>query len=214
MAYPGAYLNDEKKFLTDIAARVPSLRAHFERCANIYPPDRPQQLAKLAAVTVPSLWGALGVPEDRRPSYAAIGGLMAHIAFNHVHDDHDFTIVMQLVRAAHVSDTITGDLTGYGLSADEIAHTQDLAMRMMNDNIECRALRDTWEDACDGTLAESQWTRDLHRIALALLAEERRVVVSDEAKLDETLGALRAALETEHGGAVMNSLLRRAPSPG
>lgn len=217
MPYPPPIFHDEKKFIDAVAARVPSLRAHFERCVNIYPPDRPQKLARYADMTAPSLWADAGVPEDDRPSYAAISGLMAQIAFTNVHDDYDFTIVMQLVRAAHVADVITSDLSA--LPAEDITRMQDIAMRMMGDNIECRALRDAWEDAQYGTHAESQFTRDLHRIAMTMLAQERRPAAAEPAKLDAAITALRAGIETEHGAAVMDRALRRplpqnnAPSP-
>lgn len=214
MPYPAGYLDDEREFINRIAARVPSLRAHFERCVNVHPHDRPQQLAKFAAAMSPALWAALDMPDNHRPSYAELNGAMARIAFAAVHDDYDLTTVLLLIRASHLAEIITGDLEGHGLTPDEITRMHELALRMMIEDAEGRRLRDAWEEVSHESSAEAQWTRDIRRIALAVQAEESRGLIADAEKLDRTLHSLCAALETEHGAAVMHRLVPPRPVPG
>lgn len=212
MPYPTAFLRDEKAFLTQIESRVPHLRAHFKQCEDIYPEDRPRALNKIATRQSPHLWEWLGVEQSQRKSYAAINGLMAKLAFEHPHDDYDLPVVLTLIRHIHLPDLIAGDINGHGLSKNEIDRTHELAMRFMLGGYASRKLWETWQGVADPQFPEAQWTRDLRRIALAVIAREYRPALPAAAgKIDTLTVALNAGLETDHGRAVMAGLMNWPP---
>ncbi len=215
MPYPAAFLKDEKEFLARIESRVPSLRAHFKTCEDIYPEDRPEKLDALAARRAPHIWDWIGIPAAQQQSYAAINGTMAKIAFMYPHDDYNLPTVLDLVRVTNMPEVIAGDINGHGLTKNEIDRTHDLAMRYMQDGQAARKLWDDWQAAIDPSYADAQWTRDLRRIAMARIAVQYRPAAApDVARRIETFTcALSAELETPHGRAVMARIMGRPDAP-
>jgi hypothetical protein len=213
--YPAAFLNDEKEFIARIATRVPSLRAHFKECEDIYPEDRPEKLDALAARHTPHIWDWVGIEPARQQSYAAINGTMAKIAFMHPHDDYDLPAVMRLIRVTHLPEIIAGDINGHGLTKDEIDNTRALAMRYMLGGFATRKLWDDWHAAIDPRYGDAQWTRDLRRIAMAAIAAEHRPGASPDvaARIGTLICALTSGLETDHGRAVMDRIMGRPDAP-
>lgn len=212
MPYPAAFLKAEKEFLAQIESRVPHLRAHFKQCEDIYPEDRPRALNKIATRAYPHLWEWLGVEPAQRKSYAAINGLMAKLAFEHPHDDYNLPTVLTLVRHIHLPDLIAGDINGHGLTKNEIDRTHELAMRFMLGSYGPRKLWETWQGVADPKFHEAQWTRDLRRIALAVIARDYRASLPAAAhKIDALTVSLNAGLETDHGRAVMAGLMGYPP---
>jgi hypothetical protein len=209
--YPAAFLKGEKEFLARIEARVPHLRAHFKRCEDIHPEERPQKLNARAREHGPRLWEWAGIDKAPHQSYGALNGMMADLAFRHPHDDYDLPVVLDLIRVIHLPDIIAGDIHGHGLTKAEVDETRSLAMRYMLGGFAPRKLWEAWQGADDPHFPEAQWTRDLRRIALAVTAAQYRAAhPAAAARIDALACALRAGLETAHGRAVMNDVMADA----
>ena len=134
MAYPAAYLQDEKKFLESVFNRYPSIRQSFNDCAAIYPQDRLAQMRLQMAKLPRKIWRDAGIPTESCETLAEHTGRMGLFANIYPQQRFDYDLTMGMISIWGLPLAIADEIPLEDMNKENRRLLRMLAARLVFDH--------------------------------------------------------------------------------